>query len=191
LSSKSEIKRRLILDSSEKVFIQKGYNAVTMKDLIEACGISRGGIYLYYGSVDDVFMDVIRTHNAGKLEKLTADIDVEADFEGLIDSYFAMQKNRLRHMENSLTRAMYEFFLSHKEDVDETFLHRQFHYSREMILSILARDPRSPNSEAINALADLIMFVIEGMSMLAMADGLSEATIDAQFAYLKSLILTK
>ena len=52
MPTKSFIKRELILDSAKQVFIQKGFNRVTMKDIIEKCNISRGGIYLYYSTVD-------------------------------------------------------------------------------------------------------------------------------------------
>ena len=48
MADKSLKKRNLILDCAEKVFSQKGFSVVTMKDIIEACNISRGGIYLYH-----------------------------------------------------------------------------------------------------------------------------------------------
>lgn len=56
LTKKSEIKKLVILNNARKVFSKKGFSAVTMQDIIEACGISRGGIYLYFTSVDDIFL---------------------------------------------------------------------------------------------------------------------------------------
>ena len=41
MSDKTEQKRQLILDSATKVFADKGYRAVTMKDIVEASDISR------------------------------------------------------------------------------------------------------------------------------------------------------
>ena len=43
MSEKTDKKRQLILDSAAKVFSDKGYKAVTMKDIVEASDISREG----------------------------------------------------------------------------------------------------------------------------------------------------
>lgn len=39
-----------ILDAAEKLFSEKGYTAVTMKDLCAEAYISRGGLYRHYSS---------------------------------------------------------------------------------------------------------------------------------------------
>ena len=59
MSEKTEQKRQLILDSARNVFAAKGYRAVTMKDIVEASQISRGGLYLYFSSVEEVFLAVL------------------------------------------------------------------------------------------------------------------------------------
>ena len=46
MGEKSEQKRQLILDTARQIFAQKGFAKVTMKDIIDASQISRGGIYL-------------------------------------------------------------------------------------------------------------------------------------------------
>ena len=46
MGEKSEQKKAYILEVARKVFMEKGYKNVTMKDIVEACDISRGGLYL-------------------------------------------------------------------------------------------------------------------------------------------------
>ena len=46
MGEKSVQKKKLILETARKVFVEKGYKKVTMKDVVEACNISRGGLYL-------------------------------------------------------------------------------------------------------------------------------------------------
>ena len=48
MGEKSIQKRQHILDAARKVFVEKGFKNVTMKDIVEACEISRGGLYLYF-----------------------------------------------------------------------------------------------------------------------------------------------
>ena len=52
MGEKSAQKKKYILDTARKVFVEKGYKSVTMKDIVEACGISRGGLYLYFDSTE-------------------------------------------------------------------------------------------------------------------------------------------
>ena len=52
MGEKSEQKREHILQCAKPVFARKGFRAVTMKDIVEACGISRGGLYLHFGGTE-------------------------------------------------------------------------------------------------------------------------------------------
>jgi len=60
MGEKSLQKRRYILETAKKVFMEKGYKNVTMKDIVEACQISRGGLYLYFGSTEEIFLEVLQ-----------------------------------------------------------------------------------------------------------------------------------
>lgn len=55
MSEKSVQKRNYIIEKAREVFSQKGYLTVTMKDIVEACEISRGGLYLYFDSIKALF----------------------------------------------------------------------------------------------------------------------------------------
>ena len=48
MGEKSVQKKRYIVETARKVFVEKGFKKVTMKDIVEACDISRGGLYLYF-----------------------------------------------------------------------------------------------------------------------------------------------
>ena len=41
MSDKAARKKQHILDTAKKVFAEKGFKDVTMKDIVEACDISR------------------------------------------------------------------------------------------------------------------------------------------------------
>ena len=44
--------------------MEKGYKQVTMKDIVDACGISRGGLYLYFQNTGEVFEEVLKLEQA-------------------------------------------------------------------------------------------------------------------------------
>ena len=70
MGARSDEKKKLIIKNAREVFSAKGYKGVTMKDIVEACGISRGGLYLYFSNVEEVFLAV--------LDDETSDDDDEA-----------------------------------------------------------------------------------------------------------------
>ena len=44
MGDKSAQKKKLIVERARRVFMEKGYKEVTMKDIVEECDISRGGL---------------------------------------------------------------------------------------------------------------------------------------------------
>lgn len=47
MSDKSAQKKKFIVETARQVFKEKGYKEVTMKDIVEACNISRRIISLF------------------------------------------------------------------------------------------------------------------------------------------------
>ena len=60
MSDKSIQKKRYILETARTVFKEKGYKNVTMKDIVDACQISRGGLYLYFPNTREIFLEVLK-----------------------------------------------------------------------------------------------------------------------------------
>ncbi|MBO4297175.1 MAG: TetR/AcrR family transcriptional regulator [Clostridia bacterium] len=59
-----ENKKNLIMREALRLFAQKGFDAVSMRDLADAAGISVSTIYHYYESKQALFQDMIRQANA-------------------------------------------------------------------------------------------------------------------------------
>lgn len=187
---KSDKKRELILLTAKKIFIKKGFVAVTIKDIAEECNISRGGIYLYFQSVDEIFLNVILLHSEQKFKEAQNHLLENKSFYILIDDYFEKQKKRLLNINNTLLIAMYEYRFAHKNDYDKEFFHNQFLNTKSIVLNLLNYGVEkcniSPNE--LENLATTIVFYIEGISMLGTATGISKEFINSQIEYIKNLI---
>ena len=118
MSLKTDEKRELILSKAKEVFIRNGFSRTTMKDIVDECEISRGGLYLYFSATDEIFVEVVRKHNRAKLQALKDSIEKSNNFNSLIDDFFDDQKERLLQMDKSLFVAMIEFSFSHKDTSD-------------------------------------------------------------------------
>ena len=65
--------------------LKRVFYKVTLKDIVEACGISRGGIYLYFDSVDEIFMEVIRQYHSENLNKTCIELSGNKEFVEILD----------------------------------------------------------------------------------------------------------
>jgi len=188
--SKSKEKQRKILDAARRVFCRKGFLAVTMQDIIDECGISRGGIYLYYASVDEVFLDVMRQRNADGISTINKSVDAREPFWQVYDAYVAKQKERLLRFEHSLFRAYCEYIFSKPKAAVHAFRDTQLMHLRGSVEAILHLGERQGELDggSVPQLAVHFIAVIDGLSVLALGDALTQDVLDAQFDILRRII---
>ncbi|WP_438433261.1 TetR family transcriptional regulator [Gorillibacterium sp. sgz500922] len=110
-------KRRQILAAARRVFERLGYKAATMKDVVEESGLSRGGVYLYFGSTEEMLLAILDEIDARD----------EAYFAGAIaaggPAWQAIEQF-LAHMgvaqdEDSFTVALLEYYLENSRNEEK------------------------------------------------------------------------
>ena len=185
---KNKIKK--ILEHARQVFCQKGFLDVTMQDIIDACGISRGGIYLYYSSVDEIFQDVITQRNKETFSYISRAVQEGTFFDSVLSGYMLLQKKRLFQIGNSLFRAYCEYVFSKPQSAMQSFRDAQLGHLRKSVLSILMLgvNQGAIRDKNISRLANHIIVVIDGLSILSLGEALTEEIIDEQFAVLNEMI---
>jgi len=183
-------KIRKILDAARLTFYRKGYLDVTMQDIIDECGISRGGIYLYFNSVDEIFQEVVRQRNKEKFSAISKAVQDKAPFTEVLDNYMALQKERLINIEESLFRAYCEYVFSKPKGTVLAFRDVQLNHLRKSVLSILMLGVSQGviRDEKISRLADHFIVVIDGLSVLSLGGALTENVVEAQFDILSEMI---
>ena len=60
--SKGERSREAIIHAVTPVFAEKGYAATSLADLLDAAGVTKGGLYFHFGSKLDLALAVVRAH---------------------------------------------------------------------------------------------------------------------------------
>ncbi|WP_207736290.1 TetR/AcrR family transcriptional regulator [Fusibacter ferrireducens] len=51
-------RKQNIIEAAFEVFAEKGYNAASMADIVQKSGVSKGGIYHYFKSKEDIFFAI-------------------------------------------------------------------------------------------------------------------------------------
>jgi AcrR family transcriptional regulator len=49
------------LDQAQRLFFVHGYHGVSIRDIVQACGLSNAALYYHFGSKEDLYAEVIRT----------------------------------------------------------------------------------------------------------------------------------
>ena len=192
MADKSLKKRNLILDCAEKVFSQKGFSVVTMKDIIEACNISRGGIYLYFSSTDEIFMEVIKSHHQTYLKKTQHNIDEVKDFQVIVETYFENLKQEMLNIKGSLKLAMVEFFITHKTDTESEFFISAMNGLKAPISEILLLGKKQGkiSYDNLSDAADLVFYWQIGLEKIMLSTNVPMESLYSQIELMKNMILS-
>lgn len=176
-------KEQMILDAARNVFCRKGFTGVTMTDIIDECKISRGGIYLYFSSVEEIFQAVASRRSNEKFALIKKAVKDNQPFEAVLSNYMALQKERLLNMDNSILRAMYEYTFSKNEGATQVFRDTQLDNIRKSVIAILMLGVNQNllRDNNIPELTDHFIIMIEGLSVLTLTKMLTEQIIDQQF----------
>lgn len=186
MGEKSEQKKQFILECAKKVFTEKGYKDVTMKDIVEACGISRGGLYLYYGSTKEIFMDILNREMQETDDIFSDSISEETAATDILMLFLKEQKKELLRKKNSLILATYEFFFANRMPKKENPLKKRFDEAVYILEKLIESGVESGEfyCESAKDTARNIMYVLEGLKITAKTMGISEESVDKELLYI-------
>ena len=189
MGEKSEQKREHILKCAKKVFAAKGFRDVTMKDIVEACEISRGGLYLYFASTEEIFKEILLRELENEGEDITSYLHQDSTMADLLMLFLKEQKKIILKKKQDITIAAYEYLFACKpENKTDNVLHSQFETGVKVLTRILEEGVNREEFYCENAKVEAmnIMYVLEGMKICAKTFGLSESKVDQELLYLVS-----
>lgn len=194
MGEKSVRKKQFILKKAREVFAQRGYKDVTMKDIVDACQISRGGLYLYFDSTKEIFLEVLNmkeTSDSEEEDVFTKAISENASSSDILALFLKEQKRELCDRAESLTMATYEFFFANKLPKSENPLKTQFDGAVQIIEKLISDGVetgefvcKDPKGAARN-----IMYVLEGLRIMSQTVGITEKAVNKEILYLMKGLL--
>lgn len=186
MGEKSVQKKQYIIDTSRKVFAEKGFKNVTMKDIVEACEISRGGLYLYFESTDQILMEILHMEAEETDDLFTEHISEGDTAADILTLFLKEQKKEILQKKNSLTVAVYEYFFVHKSADKNNMLRKQFDAGVKVLERLIEAGIASGEfyCEDPKGAASNIMYVLEGMKINAQTFGITEKMVDEQLLYI-------
>ncbi|MCQ2539700.1 MAG: TetR/AcrR family transcriptional regulator [Acetatifactor sp.] len=190
MGEKSVQKKKFILETARKVFVEKGFKKVTMKDIVEACEISRGGLYLYFESTNQIFLEVLKMESQETDDVFSDNITDDATAADILVLFLEEQKKELLRKEDTLTQAIYEFYFENKLPKKDNILKKQFDSAVKIMEKLIEIGVENGEfyCDDCEATAKNIIFILEGLKISAQTIGITPETVDQEILFiLKSL----
>ena len=164
MKMEADERKKQIRQAAMKVFLDKGFRNTVMNDIMEATGLSRGGLYHHYGSTYEILYDIMVEGNKYR-EKIIYDEmnKTSQDFSEVL-SEIILEKMLYQSYYVSIY-AMFLQELNHDDKLKDLY-EKLKKSSSDSILMLFDEDVRGELSEAIELITDLINTFILGCEVL-------------------------
>lgn len=182
MGNKSVQKKKYIIEKAREVFSKNGYRKVTMKDIVEACDISRGGLYLYFSDTKSLFEAVLEEEEQDK-DILDA-IQKEELSPGEALLTYLDRKKRAILEKDSLAAATVEYLFEQKAlgASTNTAFSDLVKRLEKLITEGVAEEWMVCDNPAVAARN--IIYVLDGLRVASQTVGITEAEIDQEIEYI-------
>ena len=189
MGDKSVRKKQYIIDKAREVFAQKGYKDVTMKDIVDACQISRGGLYLYFDSTRELFIEVLNKEQEGD-NSLGAKISEDSTAAEILVLFLVEQKKDILRKRNSLIKATYEFYFQERPEKNKDIFKKDYDSAVKVLQRVIEIGVQNEElvCEKPEDAARSIMLILEGLKIMSQTIGVTAELIDRQFIYILSTL---
>lgn len=190
MSKKGDLTKQSIKAKAIRLFAQKGFKDVTMKDICEVTELSRGGLYLHYSSTKQIFSDIIDDLMNAQADEFSEKIEQGLSAKEILLQVLERYKNEMMDAGSSLSVAIYEFFSSETSKQNNA-LFQQYQKSYFMWKRLLEYgiSRREFNTVDIDAIFDLIVFSYQGVRMYSTLMAIDERTPNHIISLIKTILL--
>ena len=174
---RSKETRQEIMRVTKELILQKGYAQVTMNDVTQATGMSAGGLYYHYRTVEDIVKDILQTETVKVWDSIGKPQNEQELFE-TVRMYFESEKRELLDYKSSLNWVMSEYYFSIPREQREILLREKHELTAGMFRTVLDSFVKA---EKLEELIQSICVELLGLTMFSMTGLLKESVIDSCF----------
>ncbi len=184
MGDKGAQKKAYIIEKARGVFAEKGFKAVTMKDIVDACEFSRGGLNLYIESSAQLFEAVLQQEvEEDDDEAVARALANDATASDMLALFIKEQKKSILRKKNNLTVATYEYYSMHPDA--HSPLKEQFEAAVTIVTKLIENGVESGEFICGDPMgcARNLMYVMEGLRICSRTMGVTEEMMDREILF--------
>lgn len=167
MGKKGDGTRKLIRERAAGLFAQRGFKNVTMNDICQVTGLSRGGLYRHYDSTKQIFSEIVDELMQAQDNELSEKMKAEFPATQILDEILERYRQEMVDGDASLSVAIYEYYSGSATDDRENLLSKQYEYSVEMWRAFISYGIKRGEFKETDAreLIDILLFAYQGVRM--------------------------
>ena len=175
-AERSQAQRLRLVEASVGVFADQGYDTTTVDAVCHACGLSKGAVYTYFASKENLFLAASEHVFEQRHRALTESWHREEPSTAGVDSVLAAFADSLARTERSFLRLWVEGFLVAARMPALAELKKTYHHRfADLLIDLLQAAQRTgdldPGLDAALA-ADSLMSLADGLMLHGLVPGL-------------------
>ncbi|MFJ7640191.1 TetR/AcrR family transcriptional regulator [Peribacillus sp. NPDC097225] len=144
------IKKELIMETAIELFAKQGFNATSVQQITDHCGISKGAFYLSFKSKDELIIALVDYFMIQLVSNIDHVVKNTADEDLLYEFFYTSFKSYLNHTDFAKI-----IFKEQAQSLNEELITRIQHYERINETSILSLVERLYGDDIIQTKYDL------------------------------------
>lgn len=146
---------------------EKGFKEVTMKDICEATGLSRGGLYRHYESTEQIFLEIVNAFSDRQKSEVFTRMEQHIPAAVILEELLAKYVEEMSDDENSISLAIYEFYSNPAISKEDNSVKKQYEIAKEVWVALINYGIGTNEFQRVNpeAVFHVLVFAYQGVRM--------------------------
>lgn len=167
MSLRGDKTKQEIRDKAYQLFAEKGFKEVTMKDICERTGLSRGGLYRHYESTEQIFLEIVNAFSDQQKNEVFAKMEQHVPAAVILEELLLGYEREMNDSENSFSLAICEYYSNPAVPRPDNSVKRQYEVSKSTWTALInyGMGTKEFNRVDPESVFHIIVFAYQGVRM--------------------------
>lgn len=167
MSIKGDKTKQDIREKAYQLFAEKGFKDVTMKDICERTGLSRGGLYRHYESTEQIFLEIVDAFSDRQRKEIAAKIAAHIPAVAILEELLSGYAEEMLDAENCFSLALCEFYSDPAIPKENSSITKQYGISKAAWVELIHYGMETKEFARVNpeSIFHIMIFAYQGVRM--------------------------
>lgn len=167
MSLKGDKTKQDIREKAYQLFAEKGFKDVTMKDICELTGLSRGGLYRHYESTEQIFLEIVNAFSNQQKSEVLTKIEQRIPATTILEELLSRYAREMIDHQNSISLAIYEFYSNPAVSKEDNSVKKQYEISKSTWIELIHYGIATKEFNCVNpeSIFNVMVFAYQGVRM--------------------------
>lgn len=167
MSLRGDRTRQDIRDRAYRLFAEKGFKEVTMKDICEGTGLSRGGLYRHYESTEQIFLEIVDAFSDRQKNEVFSRMENHVPAVVILEELLLKYEREMNDSENSFSLAICEYYSDPAISKEDNAVKKQYEISKAAWTALINYGIGTKEFKPVNpeSVFHILVFAYQGVRM--------------------------